>query len=567
MVRQRRLLNLTIVGSCALACGRPLTPNVVAAPAPQARDSAAVPGGAARQIGTSSPEVPAPVPDSVQEKVRLAVQALELFGDTAIASALGNSEPPVAEHADSLVEETSWDIDVRSFVTHERVDRYVRLFTGSARERFSSWLQRGRMYEPLIRSTFRARGIPEDMYFLAAVESGYDTHAVSRAYAVGMWQFMATTARGFGLRVDWWMDERRDPVKATDAAARFLASLNEQFGSFYLAAAAYNGGPGRVKRGLARYADGMEERSGEDCFFALAETGYLRTETTNYVPQLIAAAYIGKDPARFGIALDSIAPYAYDSVLVPAATPLAAVAQVANAPLAQVRELNSFLLRGLTPPDAPIYVRVPPGTAAVADAGLRAMPDSERIAMRPHRARKGETLARIADANGMSAHQLAWYNPRVKSGKRGVLAAGQVVQVPTLQVLAAAFDVPDPAIEKYGSSRSRSRTHLVKRGESLGSIAQRYRTSVTTLVRLNHLKKRVVYPGQAIIVSAGSRGAKARHSSAKSAGTAKKKRPPTSKGRVATSGQTTKSGKTGAASGTTTHKAAPTRRTASAQSR
>ena len=121
MVRQRRLLNLTIVGSCALACGRPLTPNVVVAPAPQSRDTTAVPGGGARQIGTSSPEVPAPVPDSVQEKVRLAVQALELFGDSAIASALGNSEPPVAEHADALVEETSWDIDVRSFVTHERV--------------------------------------------------------------------------------------------------------------------------------------------------------------------------------------------------------------------------------------------------------------------------------------------------------------------------------------------------------------------------------------------------------------------------------------------------------------
>jgi membrane-bound lytic murein transglycosylase D len=509
------------------------------------------------------------LPDSVQEKVRLAVQTLELFGDSVIASAVSSSAPAaaVAEPVGPMVDETSWDIDVRSFITSDRVERYVRLFTGSARERFSTWLQRGRVYEPLIRSTFRARGIPEDMYFLAAVESGYDTHAVSRAYAVGMWQFMTTTARGFGLRVDWWVDERRDPVKATDAAARFLSSLNEQFGSFYLAAAAYNGGPGRVKRGLARYADGMEERSGEDCFFALAETGYLRSETTNYVPQLIAAAYIGKDPARFGIALDSIAPFVYDSLVVPAGTPLAAVARSANVPLARIRELNSFVLRGITPPDGPIFVRVPPGTAALADSMLRALPDSERIALRAHPARKGETMARIADANGMSAHQLAWYNPRVRSGKRGVLTSGQVVQVPTLQVLAAAFDVPDPSIEKYGSSSRRSRIHLVRRGESLGSIAQRYRTSVTTLVRLNHLKRRVVYPGQTIIVVAASRSTKARSSSSKSSAGARKSGATRSKGSQATARNTTKSSKPRAYSGSAKHKAAPSKRAASAKER
>ncbi|MEP7346232.1 MAG: transglycosylase SLT domain-containing protein [Gemmatimonadaceae bacterium] len=519
MVRLRRLLNLTIFVTGALACGRPHVTGV--APA-RTRDTAGTPaapgaeGGATGDVA-SRPALPAPVPDSVREKVELAVQTLELFGDPIIASAITNSPPAATAAAPTgaLPEETTWDLDVRSFITHDRVDHYVQLFTGSARDRFSSWLQRGRIYETLIRSTFRARGIPEDMYFLAAVESGYNTHAVSKAYAVGMWQFMTTTARGFGLRVDWWMDERRDPVRATDAAARFLSSLNEQFGSFYLAAAAYNGGPGRVKRGLARYADGMEERSGEDCFFALAETGYLRSETQNYVPQLIAAAYIGKSPERFGIALDSIAPYVYDSLLVPAATPLGAVAGAAHVSLAEIRDLNSFLLRGMTPPDAPMFVRVPLGRAGSADEILRVMPDSERVALRAQKARKGDTMARIAGANGMSAHQLAWYNPRLKTGKRGALTTGQVVQVPTLMVVAAAFDVPDPAIEKYGtSSRGSSRTHLVKRGESLGGLAQKYRTSVTTLVRLNHLKKRVIYPGQTIIVSAGvSRSPKAKSSS------------------------------------------------------
>ncbi len=526
MVRHRRLLNLTIFAASALACGQPLVPRVAPAPVPDAAGALAANGadGGATSGVDSRPALPAPIPDSVREKVELALQALELFGDSVVAAAVLNSAPETTAKSDAVAEETSWDIDVRSFITHDRVDHYVRLFTGPARDRFSSWLQRGRMYEPLIRSTFRARGIPEDMYFLAAVESGFNTHAVSRAYAVGMWQFMTATAKGFGLRVDWWMDERRDPVRATDAAARFLSSLNEQFGSFYLAAAAYNGGPGRVKRGLARYADDMDESSGEGAFFALAETGYLRSETQNYVPQLIAAAYVGKDPARFGIALESIGPYVYDSLLVPAATPLASVAQAANVPLAQVRELNSFILRGLTPPDGPIFVRVPLGTSVLADSAMRALPDSERVALRPRTSRKGDTMARIADANGMTVRQLAWYNPRIKSGKRGALTTGQIVQVPTLQVVAAAFDVPDPAIEKYGTSSRGSRAHVVKRGETLGGIAQKYRTSVATLVRLNRLKKKVIYPGQAIIVASGGASAKSRSSVPKaSAATTKKK--------------------------------------------
>jgi len=547
LVRLRRLLDLTIIVACA-ACGRQLAPAVAPAPAPAVADLPGAEGGATRDIATHQ-ELPPPLPDSVREKVQLTVEALELFRDSLVATAVSGASPAEAAPGPS---EVSWDIDVRSFITHDKVDRYLRLFTGSARDRFTTWLQRGRGYEPMIRSTFRARGIPEDLYYLAAVESGYDPHAVSKAYAVGMWQFMTTTAKGFGLRVDWWMDERRDPIKATDAAARFLASLNEQFGSFYLAAAAYNGGPGRVKRGLARYADGMEERSGEDCFFALAETGYLRTETLNYVPQLIAAAYIGKDPLRFGITLDSVTPYAYDSLLVPAATPLAAVAQASSAPLSRIRELNPFVLRGFTPPDRPIYLRVPVGTSQLAESVLVTLPASDRIALHSQKAKKGETLSKIAGAHGISAHQLAWYNPRIKTGKRGLLSAGQVVQVPTLQVVAAAFDVPDPAIEKYGTSARRgARTHVVKRGESLSGIAQKYHTSVATIARLNHLNKQVIYPGQTIIVASGSsasRSTKPRSPSSK-APTAKKKTTTTKKATSKPSGATAAPKKKAASTG------------------
>src|SRR5688572_532272 len=153
----------------------------------------------------------------------------------------------------------------------------------------------------MIRAKLKAGELPEDMFYLALVESGYDPHAYSRAAAVGMWQFMAPTARGMGLRVDWWVDERRDPVKSTDAAARFLKYLNDQFDSFYLAAAAYNGGPGRVARGLKKFEDELEDESGEDVFFALAEQKYLPSETKDYVPKLIAAAIVARDPSRYGL--------------------------------------------------------------------------------------------------------------------------------------------------------------------------------------------------------------------------------------------------------------------------
>ncbi len=152
----------------------------------------------------------------------------------------------------------------------------------------------------MIRAKMREGGLPEDMYYLALVESGFDPNAYSKAAAVGMWQFMTSTARDMGMRVDWWVDERRDPVRSTTAAVRFIKDLKEQFGSLYLAAAAYDGGPGRIARGLSRYADDLEGTTGDDLFFALADKNYLRNETREYVPQLIAAALIAKEPERYG---------------------------------------------------------------------------------------------------------------------------------------------------------------------------------------------------------------------------------------------------------------------------
>jgi membrane-bound lytic murein transglycosylase D len=399
-----------------------------------------------------------------------------------------------AEAAVAASSTPAWDLEVEPYVSHERVAYYVRRYTTEARDRVALWLQRGRRYEPFIRSTFRSYGIPEDMYYLGLVESGYDPHAYSRAAAVGMWQFMTSTAKGMGLSVDWWVDERRDPVRSTEAAARFLAALRDQFGSLYLAAAAYNGGPGRISRTLDAHADRLSGTGGEDLFFALAETNSLRSETANYVPQLIAAALIGKEPERYGIRLEPAEPFAYDSVLVPAATAVAAVARAAGVELDALRDLNPHLLRGITPPGQDSWVRVPVGSADGAAEALAALPDSLRAGYRTRKLTRATTLATVARETGLTMKQLGWYNPGVKTR----LAAGTVLRIPTRQALLAALDVPDPAIERYGPAQRG--LHVVRSGETLSHIARRYGTTVNALMRLNGLRNSRIYAGQTIRV-------------------------------------------------------------------
>lgn len=424
-------------------------------------------------------------------------------------------------------EEEDWDMDVRSYLTQEKVEQYVDLFLGPSRPRFVERLQRGKQYEAMIRSKLRAKGIPEDMYFLALVESGYEPHAYSRAAAVGMWQFMTATARAVGLRVDWWVDERRDPVKSTDGAARFISDLRDQFGSLYLAAAAYNGGPGRVSRGLAKYSSNLQDVEGDDLFFALADQPYLRAETKNYVPQLIAAAIVGKNPVRYGIELDSLHPFAYDSVIVPSGTPIAAVAKAIGADVRELQALNPHFLRGLTPPEGSGLVRVPVGMASSFEKQFASLTEDERIPFFRVVTKKNETLAAIASQYGVTERQLTWYNRKISYARRGRLSAGQAILVPSPLVLAAAFDVPDPAIERYGTSASSGRVvHVVRRGESLSTISRKYKTSTSALMRLNGLRKAVIYPGQSIIVrgtaKASSSRSKASTKSTRSATAARK---------------------------------------------
>ena len=435
--------------------------------------------------------------DSAQVAHDVTSEAVQLFGDSAPPP-----PPDSASPADSDAGPT-WDIDVRSYETQQRVAYFVDRYQHAAHDRFAEWLARSGRYEPMIRAKLHAAGLPEDLTYLALIESGYDPQAYSSAAAVGLWQLMTSTARGTGLRVDWWVDERRDPVRATDGAIKFLGWLNEQFGSLYLAAAAYNGGPGRVSRGLVRYADELDGRTGDDAFFALAETDYLRAETRDYVPRLIAAALIAKDPGRYGFDIQYDSAFAYDSVRVGPDTPLAAVARAADTTVGAIMNLNPEILRGMTPPRDSFTVRVPVGRGAGFDSAFSSLPRGARTAFTRVRARRGESVYTVARKAHATVKEIEWYNPALARSHRRRLEPGEVVIVPTRDVLTAARDVPDPDVERYGSSR-RALTHVVRHGESLGLIARRYHTTVKAIMRLNGLRKSLIIPGQVLLVK-GSR--------------------------------------------------------------
>jgi membrane-bound lytic murein transglycosylase D len=506
-----KLGDAVVVGALAVSvgcAGRHAGTNVVPAGAPTPATVVGQARPATLSTGDVAPKAAVSQPADTVRKTRASSDSTRMADslpvtpkdiDRGVTGLFGDSAAhPVATVADSSTE-PAWDIEVHAYETTARVGRYVRLFSGPAKDHIQVQLERGTRYEAMIRTKMREGGLPEDMYFLGLVESGWDPNAYSRAAAVGMWQFMTTTARDMGMRVDWWVDERRDPVRSTTAAVRFIKDLKGQFGSLYLAAAAYDGGPGRIARGLSRYADDFEGTTGDDLFFALADKNYLRSETREYVPQLIAAALIGKEPERYGITIRPQPAFAYDSVRVGPATPLAAIATAACTSVSALQDLNPQILRGMTPPRDSFLVRIPVGSADGFPAAFAALPSDARASFRSVESKKGQSVSSIAGKYGLNAHQLSIFNPSLKRLKSGNLVPGQTVLVPTAVVVAAATAAPDPAIERYSSSRNRL-LHVVKPGETLASVAKRYHTSTSALMKSNGLKRAIIFPGQSLVV-------------------------------------------------------------------
>lgn len=459
----------------------------------------------------------------------------------------------------------SFDVPI---VVNEAVLDAVAYYQFRTPKAFAAALQRSGRYLPLMRSILRENGIPEDIVYLAMIESAFKSQAHSRAAAKGYWQFIAGTGKRYGLRTTRDLDERSDPVKSTRAAAAYLRDLYEMFGDWYLAMAAYNAGEGRVLRGL--------QRTGARDYWELREARALHRETRDYVPFFIASALIAKDPSRFGFDVVPDPPLEFDVVEVPRPVALSRVAREVGTTVETLRSLNGELRRPSTPHGVARYpLRVPKGAGPVLEARLESIPAAPEVRERRLKVRKGETLARFAKRNHVTVAALREANglrpnaklragqllvipgryspprtppadlaeaadaPILPEMERGVIRAlptpsAAVVDAAALgadlrgvsvaplpsATLPAVVEIPRDGFEtesvapRPSENLAAARTkpaarrtkHTVRRGETLFRIASRYGVTVDALRRANRIGRgHVIRPGQKLAVPSATR--------------------------------------------------------------
>jgi len=418
--------------------------------------------------------------------------------------AISTFDPPAPTTATettvaSDLSQTRHDVDIP---LNRKVLSYIELFQGNLRDFISEGLQRGAMYLPMIQDEFREQGLPLDLAYIPLIESAFKNTARSRVKAQGMWQFMSYTGREHGLTLDWYVDERSDPEKATKAAAQYLKTLGNMFDeNWHLAMASYNGGPGRVQRAI--------KRSGKNDFWALTATSrYLPRETREYVPMILAAIVIAKNPTQYGFTVEPAIPHTYDKVQVNDPIDLRLVAEWTNVPIDDIEALNPELRRWTTPVRSPNYeLKLPVGSGDAFRARLAETPADSLNAFQWHTVKRGETLLSISRKLKVRQADLAEANSltlrsRVQTGQQLIIprapttllaarpenpapetvladaepaVAPKPVQKPA--VAAPAADHSDPQPQRI--------VHRVKRGDTLSSIARLYNTTITALKTWN----------------------------------------------------------------------------------
>lgn len=365
---------------------------------------------------------------------------------------------------------------------NDRVLSQLRMFKERAPSHFQRWLERKGRWEQEFTAKLAARGMPTDLIYLAMIESGFSSRATSPAAAAGIWQFIPSTGRRYGLRVDRFVDERRDPWKATDAALDFLSSLYLRYGDWRLAMAAYNCGEGCIDRAIRRL--------GRPDYWNLP----IPAETRNYVPRIFAAAILGKRPEVHGFQYTPWQPLACDTFTVEGGIPLLKIAEVVGAPAESLAMMNPALIKGMTPPASePYLLRLPPGTRPVFDSAYAFLeksyqaPQPTRLA---HRVRRGETLQRIAVKYGVTVASLKSWNrirgKKVKTGRTLTIYADDIrtANIPIWQ---------EPPLERRAHITARAGTtsrtpyHRVRRGETLQRVAAKYDVSVADLRSWNDI--------------------------------------------------------------------------------
>lgn len=306
-------------------------------------------------------------------------------------------------------------------VINKQVERFIHYFKTSNRKHFTRWLSRSKRYIPLMHKILEENNLPTDLVYLAMIESGFNNNAYSRAHAVGPWQFIKGTGSKYGLRTNWWIDERRDPVKSTISAAEHLKDLYDMFGSWFLAAAGYNAGPNKIKKAILKH-------NTED-FWKMTNYRYLKAETKQYIPKLIAAALIAKNPEKYGFDdIEYAEPLTFDTVIVHGPTDLRAVAQVIEVTYEEIRNLNPELLRWCTPPDEKEYMlRIPEGKKELFLTTYSKIKAPEKMIFHTHRVKGGETLYKIARSYKTPLQAILELN-KISSSK--LLRPGQYLIIP-----------------------------------------------------------------------------------------------------------------------------------------
>ncbi len=366
----------------------------------------------------------------------------------------------------------------------EQVGYHLDYFTRRGRKHYERWLSRSTRYLPMMKQTFYEHALPIDLVYLAMIESGYNPFAVSRARAVGMWQFIAGTARRYGLEISSYVDERRDPQKATLAAARYLKDLYQQFGSWDLALASYNAGEAKIERGVRHHST--------ENFWEIRKTAFLKRETRDYVPRYLAALMIARNPAKYGFKhVVYQKPLRYETVMVPGGLSLRSLAKVCGVTQEDMRSLNPELRRSITPPGSSYALRVPAGRGERVQEKIAALVEEGRKAVRlassgDHRVRPGQTLSSIARRYGVSTRALARANNMKTTD---ILRAGRTLRI--------------PGQTRQARGSGSATVYVVKRGDTLTKISARFDTTVRALMQHNRLRHSRIQVGKRLRIPAG----------------------------------------------------------------
>jgi len=377
---------------------------------------------------------------------------------------------------------TPYDFPV---VLNKQVAAYLDLFQNKQHTTFQKWLNRSGRYMSIMEREFKNSDLPTDLIYLSMIESGYSQRAISTANAVGLWQFMRSTGKMYDLTIDKYLDERRDVEKSTAAAASFLSDLYQDFGDWHLAVAAYNAGPGKIRSGMEKY--------NVDNFWDLAKTDYLPLETKRYVPKLVAAIIIARQPEKFGFERGNYDnPLRYDTISVGPGLSLDAVAIISGTDTSTVKALNLELRTGKTPANASEYtVKIPAGTRSLAARNMDRLHTYASTDYKTHVVRKGESLTAICKKYNINTATLL----KVNNLHSARLRPGTGLRIPFTTVKYQLL--PEGSKTMLASYKENLILHRIKKGETISGISRKYHIPSELVLSWNGLKNpRAIRAGQ-----------------------------------------------------------------------